>query len=143
MRIRLSRSATSPARRSAPKVCGPGLTTDISVPATRKAAEGLMTSEHLAAILAERVMRWGIGPDRFTIGGRRWLPRWRFQPARRLDDAFRLLEHAAPQQYTMGAAENGGFWARVSIAGTIGEARESSQARALTLAISRAIGLEV
>ena len=51
-----------------------------------------MTSEHLTAILAERVMGWTVGPDRFMMGNRGWMPRWRFQPAEKLDDAFRLLE---------------------------------------------------
>src|ERR1700682_4235324 len=102
-----------------------------------------MTDDQLAAILADRVMRWTVGPDRFVVDGGRWLPRWRFQPARRLEDAFRLLERAAPQEYAMGAAENGGFWARVRVAGATGEARESSQARAITFAVARAIGVEV
>jgi hypothetical protein len=102
-----------------------------------------VTDDQVAAILAERVMGWRVGPERFMMGGRRWLPRWRFQPATRLEDAFRLLERAAPQEYAMGAAENGGFWARVRIAGTTGEARESSQAQAMTLAIARAVGLNV
>ena len=101
-----------------------------------------MTLDALTASLAERIMGWGVGPDRFMMGGRRWQPRWRFQPARRLADAFRLLERAAPQHYEMGAAEHGAFWARVSVAGTTGEARESSQARAITFAIARAISLE-
>ena len=83
-----------------------------------------MTDEQLAAMLAERIMGWRVGPDRFMIGGRRWRSQWRFQPAKRLEDAFRLLEHAAPQEYAMGAAASGGFWARVRIAGTAGEARE-------------------
>jgi hypothetical protein len=102
-----------------------------------------MTDGKLTALMAERIMGWTVGPDRFVMSGRRWLPRWRFQPATRLEDAFRLLERAAPQEYAMGAAENGGFWARVRVAGTIGEACESSQARAMTLAIARAIGLKV
>jgi hypothetical protein len=101
-----------------------------------------MTTERLTTLLAERIMGWGIGPDRFTMGGRRWLPRWRFQPTERLEDAFRLLEQAEPQEYAMGAAENGGFWARVRIAGATGEARESSQARAITFAVARAIGID-
>jgi len=58
-------------------------------------------------------------------------------------DANRLLEQTVPQEYAMGASKNGGFWARVRIAGVTGEARESSQARALTLAIARAIGIDV
>lgn len=102
-----------------------------------------MTNDQLTALLAERVMGWTVGPERFLMGGRRWLPRWRFQPAARLADAFRLLERAAPQEYATGATENGGFWARVRVDGTTGEARESSQPRAMTFAIARAIGLEV
>jgi hypothetical protein len=102
-----------------------------------------MTSGQLTVILAEKIMGWSVGPERFMVGGRSWLPRWRFQPATRLEDALRLLECVAPQEYAMGAASNGGFWARVRIAGTTGEATESSQARAMTVAIARAIGLEV
>jgi hypothetical protein len=102
-----------------------------------------VTTDQLTTILAEHVMGWKVGPDRFMMGGRQWQPRWRFQPVQRMADAIRLLEQAAPQEYTMSAAENGGFWARVRIAGVTGEAREPSQARALTFAIARAIGLKV
>lgn len=102
-----------------------------------------MTNEHLTAVLAEKVMGWGIGPDRFMMGDRRWQPRWRFQPAKRLEDAFRLLERAAPHEYALRGAENGGFWASVRVAGTTGEAHASSQAAAITFAVARAIGLEV
>src|SRR5713226_4945716 len=85
-----------------------------------------MTPERLTSLLAERVMGWGVGPDRFLTGGRCWLPRWRFQPAERIEDAFRLLEQTAPQEYSMGATENGGFWVKVRVADSIGEAREPS-----------------
>lgn len=102
-----------------------------------------MTIDQLNAVLAERVMGWTIGPDRFLMGGRRWQPRWRFQPAKRLEDAVRLLQHAAPQEYSMGAGGGGLSWARVCIASITGEARESSLARAITFAVARAIGLEV
>jgi hypothetical protein len=102
-----------------------------------------MSDDRLTEELAHQVLGWSVGPDRFVMDGRRWLPRWRFQPAARLEDAFRLLDRAAPQEYAMGAAENGGFWAKVRVAGVTGEAHESSQARALTLAIARAIGLNV
>ena len=102
-----------------------------------------MNDERLTEQLARQVMGWKVGPDRFVLGGRKWQPRWYFQPIEHLQDAFRLLEQAQPEGYTMGADENGGFWARVRIAGVVGEARESSQARALTFAIARAIGVEV
>lgn len=101
-----------------------------------------MAIEHLTATLASKVMGWGIGPDRFLLGARRWLPRWRFQPAVRLEDAFRLLERLAPEEYTMGAASNGGFWVKIRVAGVIGEASEPSKARAITFAIARALGID-
>jgi hypothetical protein len=87
-------------------------------------------------------MGWRVAPERFLMDGRRWIPRWRFQPTTRLEDASRLLDAAAPEDFTMGA-ENGTYWAKVRVAGASGEARESSQARAITLAIARAMGLDV
>lgn len=106
-------------------------------------AGNAVSEEQLTAILAERVMCWRVGPDRFLLGGRRWLPRWRFQPAKRIDDAFRLLERVAPQEYSMGEIEGGGFWVKIRAADVVGEATESSKARAITFAIARAIGLGV
>jgi len=102
-----------------------------------------MTNDQLAAILAERVMGWSVGPERFMMGGRRWIPRWRFQPATRLEDAFRLLESVAPAEFTMGASDSGGFWAKVRVAGITGEAGDPSKPRAITVAIARALGITV
>jgi hypothetical protein len=101
-----------------------------------------MTDEMLTAILAERVMGWGVGPDRFMMASRRWQPRWRFQPAESLDDAFKLLEEAALQDYVMGDDGNG-FHVRVRIGKTIGEARDKSRSRAITFAVARALGIDV
>jgi hypothetical protein len=101
-----------------------------------------VTSEQLTAILAERVMAWRVGPERFLVGNRRWLPRWRFQPTERVKDAYRLLERAAPQEYSMDRGQDGLFWVKVCIAGATGEAQESTQARAVTFAVARAIGLD-
>lgn len=102
-----------------------------------------MNTEQLTAILAQRVMGWRVGPDRYLMGNRRWLPRWRFRPAERVEDAQRLLERAAPQEYSMDRGQDGRFWVKVRIAGATGEARESPQARAITFAIARSIGIEV
>ena len=102
-----------------------------------------MTNDQLTAILAERILGWKVCPDRFMTSGRHWLSHWRFKPVQRMADAVRLLEQAAPEDYAIGATENGGFRAMVRIAGVTGEARESSQAQALTFAIARAIGLKV
>ena len=87
-------------------------------------------------------MSWGIAPDRFLIGKHRWLPRWRFQPTERLEDAFRLLEGASPDDYSMGSG-NAASWARVQIAGSIGEAHDGSKPRAITYAVARAIGISI
>jgi hypothetical protein len=88
-------------------------------------------------------MGWSVAPDRYLIGNRSWIPRWRFQPLERLEDAFRLLEKAQPECYSMGAGADGAFSVQVRICGCGGEARHESKPRAITLAIARALGLEV
>ncbi len=102
-----------------------------------------MTHEQLTAILAERVMGWNVGPVRFMMGDRAWIPRWRFQPAEKLEDAFRLLEDATPQEYKICGDDKGNIHVQVRIAGTLGEAHGTSKPLALTYAIARAIGIEV
>jgi hypothetical protein len=102
-----------------------------------------MTDEILTTILAQRVMGWTVGPDRFLLGDRRWMPRWRFQPTTRVIDAFRLLDRLAAPEYWVVELSRGGFRARVRVRDVGGEAINSSKARALTLAIARAIGIEV
>ena len=101
-----------------------------------------MTAEVLTALLAERVMHWRVGPERFLMGDRCWLPRWRFQPAENLDDAFKLLEKAAPQDYVMHNDGNG-FRVRVRIGKTTSEACDESKPRAITFAVARAIGIDL
>src|SRR5262245_26426066 len=102
-----------------------------------------MTSDQLTALLAERVMGWGVGPDRFMMGNRGWMPRWRFQPVEKLGDAFRLLEEATPQEYSICGDDKGNIYVQVRIAGTKGEARGTSKPLAITYAIARAVGIEV
>jgi hypothetical protein len=101
-----------------------------------------MTVEALTAKLAERVMGWNVAPDRFLVGNRSWIPRWRFQPMERLEDAFRLLEKAQPEHYSMGLDGGGRFAVEVRIGGKLGVARDELKPRAITLAIARALGLE-
>jgi hypothetical protein len=102
-----------------------------------------MTNDQLAAILAERVMGWGVGPDRFTMGKRGWMPRWRFQPTEKLDDAFRLLDSAAPQEYDISGDDKGNIRVRVRIRRATGEAHGTSKPLVITHAIARAVGVEV
>ena len=102
-----------------------------------------MTNDQLAAALAERVMGWTVVPDRFMMGGRRWLPRWRFQPTENLLDAFRLLEGAAPDEYNISGDDKGNILVRVRIGGVVSEARGVSTPRAIGYAVAAAVGIEV
>lgn len=102
-----------------------------------------MTNENLAALLAKRVMGWGVGPDRFLTGNRGWIPRWRFQPTEKLPDALRLLDAAAPVEYDMRGGDGGTFHVRVRIGDTAAEVSSPCKPRAITCAIARAIGIEV
>jgi len=97
----------------------------------------------LTAALARSVMGWEVAPERFLVGKRRWMPRWRFQPVEKLEDAFRLLEAAAPQEYSMGREGQGLFWVRVRIGQALGRARDRSKSRAITVAVARALKIQV
>jgi len=101
-----------------------------------------VSNDQLTAVLAERVMGWTVGPDRFMMGNRGWMPRWRFQPADKLDDAFRLLQEAAPQAYSICGDSKGSIHVQVRINGAIGEARGPSVPGAVTYAVARAVGIE-
>ena len=101
-----------------------------------------MAPDQLTAILAERVMLWGVAPGRFLLGARRWLPRWRFQPLVSLEDAFRLLDKIATD-YTLTATADNTFTAVVYVADRIGSASGKSKATTITVVIARAIGLDV
>ena len=100
-----------------------------------------MTSEQLTAILAERVMGWGVGPDRFLMGNREWMPRWRFAPLTNLEDAFRLLDTSATA-YTLATSKDGNFEAEVRVGEHVGKASGEPKARTITIALALAIGLE-
>ena len=100
-----------------------------------------MTNERLTDELALRVMGWKPAPDRFIKSGRSWIPRWRFRPFAELADAFRLLDHAA-DHYTL--TRNGStFAAEVQIGSCRGKAVGEQKARTITVAVARALRLEV
>jgi hypothetical protein len=100
-----------------------------------------MTNEHLTALLAEKVMGWKVRPDRFIKSGRSWIPRWRFEPLKRLEDAFTLLDTVGGI-YRLSVHSEGVFTAEVRIGERIGKARGEPKPRAITLAVSRALGIE-
>jgi hypothetical protein len=112
---------------------------DTTAPVERAAID----DQRLTARLAEIVMGWRVTGGRFLMGNRRWAPRWRFQPLKKIADAMRLLEMAAPTTCSMNCDSGGTFHVRVRVAGQVGEAHNKSKARAITYAIATALGREM
>jgi hypothetical protein len=98
-------------------------------------------NDQLTVILAEQILHWRVAQGRFLMPGRVWKPAWRFQPTERLEDSFSLLDAADASEYSI-FLRDGIITARVVIAGSVGEARDTSKPRAITFAIARAIGLD-
>lgn len=101
-----------------------------------------MTTTQLTTVLAERVMGWRVGPERFILGGRQWITRSHFQPFSRIQDAFRLLQKAATA-YSITKAPDGVLTATVRIGDLIGTASGRVEAATITLAIARATGVDL
>jgi hypothetical protein len=99
-----------------------------------------MTNERLTALLAEKVMKWKVCPDRFIKPSRSWIPKWRFEPLARLEDAFLLLDKAGGT-YSLSFDAAGTFTAEIRIGQHIGKSSGEPKARAITLAISQALGI--
>src|SRR5579883_1533312 len=78
------------------------------------AANLSVTSDAFVGALAEHVFGWRATPDRFVKSGRNWIPRWRFNPLKNLDDAFALLDRAGGT-YELCFEEDGTFRASVRI----------------------------
>jgi hypothetical protein len=97
-------------------------------------------SEQFIGLLAERVMSWKVCPDRFIKSGRTWIPRSRFRPMVRLEDAFLLLDRAAA---AFGLTSAGGvFTAEVRVGNRTGKATGEPKAKTITLALAQALGIE-
>jgi hypothetical protein len=101
-----------------------------------------MTTPELTGVLAQKVMGWTVAPGRYLMENRRWIPAWRFQPMKKLEDAFRLLDAADPEEYSINGRRGGAFKVRVQISGIAGEASNRCKALAITYAVARAVGLE-
>jgi hypothetical protein len=101
-----------------------------------------MSDDRLKEELALRLLGWRAGPDRFMKSGRSWIPKWRFKPFTRLEDAFLLLD-GVDGTYVLSIDADGGFGAEVRIGERTGKASGEPKARAITLAIARSLGLEV
>jgi hypothetical protein len=100
-----------------------------------------VTATQLEARLAERLLGWRTAPDRFLVGQRRWIPRWRFQPLRRMEQALELLQKAGAR-FTVTNADDGTAIAEVTVAGNVETASATSVSAAITLALSRAMGID-
>lgn len=98
-----------------------------------------MNNDRLADLLAEQILGWRATADRYQTEDRRWLPRWRFQPCKNIQSAMTLLSASTVEAYSMGWEKKGVHWAKVRVGGSIGKARDESGARAICLALARAL----
>jgi hypothetical protein len=112
------------------------------MPRTARHEKRVVSSDELTAILAERIMRWGVCPERFLLEGRSWLPRWRFQPLIDIDDAFQLLSSSVGT-LVLTNAKNGSYVSHVKLGRRTGRATSPSAATSITVAIARALTLDV
>jgi hypothetical protein len=87
-------------------------------------------------------MHWGVGPERFLLGKRQWIRRSQFQPMDRIQDAFRVLRKAATG-YLLAKTPDGVFTATVQVGDRAGEASGRAEAATISLAIARAIGVDL
>ena len=100
------------------------------------------TIDTTTAELAERVMGWRAAPDRFLKSGRVWIPRWRFQPFRNIEDALTLLDAAKPAEYCISGGKKQ-VTVRVLISGNCGHMSGLSRPAVITAAIAIALRIEV
>jgi hypothetical protein len=101
-----------------------------------------VSDERLTDQLAERGMGWRLAPGRYLSSGRSWISLSRFRPLVDVRDAFRLLD-TVTDDYSLRAIPGGVFTAQVRLAGRIGKASGEPKARVISLAVARAIGLDV
>jgi hypothetical protein len=92
--------------------------------------------------LASKVMGWRVGPDRFILDGRRWLPKWRFAPLSCLDDAFKLLDRSG-STFKLQRISGMGFVVEVQVGDRVGRGSGEQKARVITFAVALALGLEL
>jgi hypothetical protein len=112
-----------------------------SIPGEKVAVRAVDASKQLTDVLAERVMGWRLAPGRYIKSDRGWIPRWRFQPLVRIEDAFQLLE-AAANRYRLEARENGTFTAEIHTSSRSSRASGPSMARTITITLALALEIE-
>ena len=87
-------------------------------------------------------MGWRAAPDRYLKSGRSWIPRSRFQPLKDIRDALRVLD-AVTSDYSLVATPGGVFTVEVRLGGRVGKAFGGPKARAISLAVARAMALDL
>jgi hypothetical protein len=114
-------------------------------PRSKREAPRLKTADAqgLTALLVQHVMGWTVGPNRFLMDGRRWLPKWRFQPTKNIADALRLLHTANVSNYALHFDTSGRYRAKLRSNGSWYEASNSSLCVAVCLAIADIYGIHV
>jgi hypothetical protein len=98
-----------------------------------------MTDQQLTDELA-RFVGWKPTRDRF-VNGRKWIPKWRFKPLKRLEDAFAVLDHSR-SEYVIEQSEKAGFTVQVRIGGRVGTSSGQAKARAISVAVGRALHID-
>jgi hypothetical protein len=93
--------------------------------------------------LAEHIFYWRVSPNRFLTGNRCWLPRWKFQPTTKLNDALRVLEGLEPQEFSISADRKDGYCAKVTIADRVIYGRDKSKPMAICRAVAAVLGIDV
>ncbi len=107
-----------------------------------RSQEAAASDVRLTEELVRQVLGWKVAPDRFIKSGRSWLPKWRFAPLSRLDDAFQLLDRSA-STYKLERTRDNAFSVEVQFDGRIGKASGEPKARTITIALAHALGLEL
>lgn len=101
-----------------------------------------MNDDRLTDKLAAEVLGWRTAPGRFIKGPRSWTPRHRFVPLKSLDDAFQLVDRVATS-FRLTLVRGSQFFAEVQVGTCVGQASGELKARTVTIALARALGLEV
>jgi hypothetical protein len=115
----------------------------MTAPPDRRRVESTECDIAIVSQLVQKVFGWSTTPDRYLKGGRSWIPRWRFRPLDRIEDAFSILDRAAPDEFTISGGKGRQFRVWLRIGHMIGEAAGKSKPATITFAVAKALGPEV
>lgn len=101
-----------------------------------------MNDERLTEELVRRALGWRVAPGRYLKPGRGWIPEWRFRPLREVADAFQLVDRVA-DSFTLTSSSPRVVSANVKVGRRCGKASGEQIARTITIALARALGLEI